>query len=224
MHRLITYIGHNYTGHNYIGHDYTGHNCIGHNCIGASFDNNDLRLTPDASSSALYRALCDRRSGACAFPLELTLAADLACHADECNVDTVTVVKIVDGARVVYYEYVPAACVQLAFYEGRLIREPRDGDVRCANPLTVAAGAACCTPGGTTARAYCKYLRERVTYGTHAARCPAGRSSCSTFLRVSGCFNGAKQVYSWTSQPCSVRAQVDAITKGARIFNCARDI
>jgi hypothetical protein len=68
-----------------------------------------------ANSSALYAQLCGGSvslSGACTFPLEVTLSANLACTGLECDVDTARTVQLTspDGVTV-EYEYVRVPCV-----------------------------------------------------------------------------------------------------------------
>jgi hypothetical protein len=104
------------------------------------------------SSSQLYDALCARAtpSGNCTFPSTVTLPLNLLCDGLECGVDTVRVVEV--GGTGVFYEFERPPCVELAFFaEGRTIfsrggaRSDIGDQPLCANPLTLAAGGACCT-------------------------------------------------------------------------------
>lgn len=82
------------------------------------------RLTPNATTSALYQHLCGRPSAGapCIFPSEVALASRVGCDGVECDVDDFTVVKMVDGSRTVFYEYVRPPCVYLSFHNGGMMQ------------------------------------------------------------------------------------------------------
>ena len=117
-------------------------------------------LVLNASSSALYRALCADPAdealvaGApsrkqCTFPDEITLSSNLACDGAECRVDTLRTVQLTSGSNVTYYyEYVPVACVELTFFENPTYNRDRWWRY-CVDPATTSAGATCC-PADTT--------------------------------------------------------------------------
>jgi hypothetical protein len=102
-------------------------------------------------SSQLYEALCAKAmpSGNCTFPSTVTLPSNLLCDGLECGVDTVRVAEV--GTTGVFYEFERPPCVELAFFSGGQTIFSRGGprsDIGnqplCANPLTLAAGGACC--------------------------------------------------------------------------------
>ena len=70
------------------------------------------RFTPSNATSQLYTRLCARASaaagGRCTFPSEVVLDATLPCDAGtvECSAQRVRSVKVVDGDKTNYYEYV----------------------------------------------------------------------------------------------------------------------
>ncbi len=141
-----------------------------------------------APASGLYQALCQPdSSGVCQFSSEVVLSVNLPCHGPECDVDTVRVVQVQTAAETVYYEYVPAPCVEYAFFaNGKFARAAGTSrhQLQCFNPETAAAGTTCVNPedlidpdqpgsNRLIAREQCNYAREKVKYGTAAARCQA---------------------------------------------------
>jgi hypothetical protein len=108
-----------------------------------------VQLTP---TSALYQALCmpDANGGVCQFPSELVLSVNLPCDGPECDVDTVRVVQVQTPTETIYYEYVPAPCVEYAFFEnGKFARAAGTSRhaIQCFNPEVAAAGTTCVNPG-----------------------------------------------------------------------------
>lgn len=151
--------------------------------------------------SALYATLCarDNTTGRCTFPSTVTLSEPLPCTGPlECSADYVRVVALVDKAATpplrVYYSYVPAPCVNLAFFNGgRYTQVPRTkgSDTRqCADPTSRwAAAATCCAPNITDAQSgtikdrdparefggrldgKCLFSGEQMTYAENVERC-----------------------------------------------------
>ena len=167
-----------------------------------------LRLNPRTSS--LHRHLCGSMGSAstpappqaCNLRSEVRLPLTLPCDGDECDVDTATVVDVVDPATniTVYYEYVRRPCVVLAFFHGASIRGPSwhagQGHRLCADPATESAAAACCPvehTSSTVGVTDCRYVNEAMTHATAVARC-AARADGHTALcskdvsHAPGCF------------------------------------
>ena len=168
------------------------------------------RFQPAGTQSSLYRKLCAADSlGRCTFPPLVTLDQTLQCNGIECEVDTATTVRLMDGAQAVFYRYVPPACAELAFHDGLVISTIGQRQTLCADPSIAAAGATCCNLNNNASTGQCKYLGENVAYSTMQSRC-AGRRICSSVASVSGqCGYSRGGVYSWTNVPCSVQAQVN---------------
>ncbi len=129
-----------------------------------------------APSSELYGQLCgsSSASGACTFPLEVTLSANLACDGLECDVDTARSVQLTspNGQTTVNYEYVRVPCVELTwFMDARVVREA-SWRQRCVHPDLAAAGPACChEEHPSNGYHQCQYFVERVTFATAEQRC-----------------------------------------------------
>ena len=132
-----------------------------------------------SDTSTLRQTLCaPDAAGACAFPSVVTLTEILPCDGDECDVQTVKSVKVETATEVVYYEYEPAPCVNLAFFnDGKRIKGSNAWNgAMCADPRTAAASSSCCNEADTTgspAMGLCKYRRERTTYAEAERRCSA---------------------------------------------------
>lgn len=154
---------------------------------GESPDDREPFFTPDAASS-LHAELCqaDAVTGACRPQSSVVLSVNLPCYGMECDVSTVRVVKLQVGTNAfVYYEYVPLACVSLAFLEngeGRFIENVNyipvgEGSLIervCADPRATVATAACCSPRSTGCFDYpCKYVEERMPFASALRRCEA---------------------------------------------------
>eukprot|EP01043_Picozoa_sp_COSAG02_P000106 COSAG02_NODE_2_length_75708_cov_87.013953_9_plen_2901_part_00 len=132
-----------------------------------------------SDTSALRQQLCAvDADGACAFPSVVTLAVVLPCDGDECDVETLKQVKVETATEVVFYEYEPPPCVNLAFYnDAKRVRASNQWNKHmCANPLTAAASSSCCNAPdnpGQPAMSMCNYRRERTTYAEAERRCAA---------------------------------------------------
>lgn len=105
-------------------------------------------------SSPLYKALCSaNNSGQCVYPVVVRLENDLACTGVECNVDTLSMIKIKDSPAL-YYEYMPPPCIEMAF--PKEVKKVVDdyNRVMCADPGVMdTVGDACC-PSIPPATAY----------------------------------------------------------------------
>jgi len=114
--------------------------------LGYSHQGHAVELSP---ASGLFQALCREREGSCAFEAVVTLPRnDLFCHETECDVSSMTIVKVEGG----FYEYIAPPCVFTFFYKGRQAARPqswRNKEV-CVDPLLPLAGVACCAGGGAS--------------------------------------------------------------------------
>jgi cullin-associated NEDD8-dissociated protein 1 len=115
--------------------------------LGYSYDGVEVLVV--GPSSGLFTAL--RPGGQ--FALTVELGSTIPCHAEECDMDTVRVVRVAGG----YYEYVPPTCVHFYFANGQVATKggnqfKREKHTKCANPDTAVAGISCC--GGCTNDVY----------------------------------------------------------------------
>ena len=180
------------------------------------------------ASSALHAALCGAAApgGACAPRAEVVLDATLPCDGAECAVLTARVARVLDPTtgEAVFFEYVRAPCVALAFYEGgRQIATRWRAEGICADPRALAAAATCCSPGSSSAVAACEYSGERVTYARAVEKCGAAERATCDFASSgrTGCSTD-NALHCWTSVGCRVLAQVDAdgrVAVAHRVFN-----
>ena len=86
--------------------------------VPAADGSNAPPFAPEASTSGLYNALCKPDALAtCRFQSTVILDEQIPCKGSECNLDTVRLVKIVNGAQAYYFEYLPLPCVSLGFLE-----------------------------------------------------------------------------------------------------------
>jgi cullin-associated NEDD8-dissociated protein 1 len=193
------------------------------------------RLAVDPSSE-LHGPLCAAASGGgeCSFPMEVTLAEDLACHGIQCDVDTPRTVRVAaaggagSNATAAFYEHVRPPCVELTFYADPARVARSSWIAQCADPTTASAGALCAVTSWEC-HLTCHFAAERVTKAEADRRCAAaGRPACSWFWTTDaskgwnakhsgvvpkdGCSpigsSGADQ-YQWMDAPCRVRVQVD---------------
>jgi hypothetical protein len=108
------------------------------------------RFEPTPGSSALYEALCGvDQYGTCTWPAEVKLTENLPCDGEECDVDEVTTVKMVQGDTVMYYTARRQICVREALFNGAVSKNartqaPAKVHSQCANPQLPQAGATCC--------------------------------------------------------------------------------
>ena len=122
----------------------------------------------------------------CWYPPVVTLTEDLQCFGEECDVETIRVVKVKGG---VFYEYVPVPCVHHTYYKNpqqikKGFRTAGAGTARmCADPRTTAGSTACCLDGGTKANAHePHYWGERVKASVAQTRCAdlVGETMCTS--------------------------------------------
>lgn len=171
-----------------------------------------LWLELSAASSPLHAALCDRdpATDACRLKSRVQLPVSLACHALECNVDTVRIVRVDRSAHQapVYYEYLRQPCVRMMFAErGFAVVDRAMSRAACADErLAVAAETCCAADSGPSASAPGLFDEERVTRATGARRCTARGLQLCRPTTVGAQYS--YQVDLWTSEPCRMRAQV----------------
>ena len=168
--------------------------------LGSKFDNGGAgginireHFEPSRNSSGLYAALCtpddDRQ---CTFPSVVELPVTVPCDGEvECGADTLKNVRISDGVRTAYYEYVMPPCVQMTFFANPKRIQWGDhlhGGKQCADADVVgSAGVACCQPGDpdrqpnhtllawrTRRRRRCKRGRRRRCRRGRRCRCKCG--------------------------------------------------
>ena len=131
-----------------------------------------LSLTPLAPPSPYAQV----SGGACTFPLEVTLSANVACDGQECEVDTARTVQLTspDGLMTVDYEYVPPPCTEMTWFADGQMVAAGNSWWQCADPRAIAAGAACCHDDELSLGYHqCSYFVERTTYVTAQQRCSA---------------------------------------------------
>jgi len=153
----------------------------------------------------------------------------------ECSIDEPRTVRIDHSPTLapVWYEYKRAPCIQVAFPETGNMNSVKEigaygygNKAMCADSRYAVAGTTCCDAGGTPIN-ICVFKGERTTYETAVDRCAAygvGYSTCSwdTVGTNWDCgtdtdyYQGAYSVhsspgmrFSWTSDPCSISAQID---------------
>lgn len=174
--------------------------------------NGILRFELDPSSQ-LYQRLSSME-------VFVELENDLPCTANECNVDTLRVVKV--GST--YYEYVERPCVQLAFYnDGKQIMGLTNSRLAsmCANPELAHAREACCREthssqvNAATLEQGVTYLYEgeRMKWATAQSRCATahGKDLC-VYENLSLSPNNdwqLKQGYHWTNRECGIMVKIN---------------
>ena len=170
-----------------------------------------------SDNSNLRTQLCNADgNGNCQYLKTVMLSTNLVCIDNECNVDTLRVVRVADG---MFYEYVQTSCVQEVFYHSakKISQRKRTYEASCANPLLPVASEACCSSGSTTATRNHIYDGERLTYDTAKARCiDQSKNSCD-FYEVSGDSNKLSNFF-WTTDECLVRVKVKPDGMAALVY------
>ena len=198
------------------------------------------QFTPsNTGSSQLFNTLCSRISSTepCQFPDIIKVTNPIQCNGDECDIDFIRVVKLVDlvSNKVNYYTYQRQPCVRLTFFnEGKVtvdvksLQESVNTPSRinrvyqCANPHAKAAGATCCNSDGTVQElpykrsgnpTACNFALEFMSYNTTKNRCKAlGWQVCDTVKKLTWtpAFKKTCGVYqhSWTTSTCKYEIQV----------------
>lgn len=129
-----------------------------------------------AATSGLYPLLCQPDSaGVCQFPSEVVLTDNLDCDGAECSVNVIRSVRIVTAVETVYYQYIPAPCVDLAFYNGgKQLEINGNGNPKmCANPLTDSGTTVCCNTPMTHMHGlgFCEFHREKTSFAVAEQKC-----------------------------------------------------
>ena len=160
-------------------------------------------------------------SGKCTYPSIVTLDSNLACRGKECDVDTVTVLKM---AFDIHYEYIRQPCVEMSFMNNALKVKHAWGTFVCGNPKS-ALGAPACTEtvydkwGNAQVRWWrasnpCEYVGERVTYDTAVARCAALNRTVEPVSNMLTDWSDDNYCdlynwYAWTSDPCHTNMRIN---------------
>lgn len=192
----------------------------------ANDEANGVNRVVITASSGLYDHL---KSTNGVYKLSVTLESDVSCPPNsdevECKVEVLRVVRIDD----VYYEYVERACVQLSFYEGKLV-QPRNSEFKgkfCANKELTVAREACCvqenfrqvwTNAVLAQNITHFYDGERMKWSTAKERCiEYGRDLCfwnradfqpQTRNADDARIDQWKHNYQWTSEDCSINLKI----------------
>jgi hypothetical protein len=170
-----------------------------------------------SQDSALYNALCQSGSpSSCSFSLSHELQDDLACYNEECNMDTVEVVKVGNG----YFEYEPPTCVHLYFANGQksVMARRYNAEVKqvCENPDMLVAGISCCgtVEGVFQETRMCGQPAERVRFSVAEAACASrGLSICTQKTAPASCGLDDLQIWMPSSFNCSTQIEIDAYGK-----------
>ena len=127
-----------------------------------------------APAGSLYQRLCQPdESGDCTFPSEIVLDVNVLCNGLECTIEDVQQVRVATETEAVFYEYVPAPCVDMTFYPNPM-QLNKGWNIMCADPRSAAGSIVCCNEAGTTntpGLALCEYNRERATHAGAQQRC-----------------------------------------------------
>jgi len=135
--------------------------------------NENLKRFELEPGGALYRQLCneDYATGACKYPPRVVLTENLICDNDECTVDNFRIVQVGAG---IHYEYIPSACVFMAFGYGEKMQKVRDRkkQTMCLHEkVDNAAMSSCCPINPAIAIHRCEYTAERTSFATSVERC-----------------------------------------------------
>mmetsp|Transcript_1433 Transcript_1433/g.2264 ORF Transcript_1433/g.2264 Transcript_1433/m.2264 type:complete len:3782 (+) Transcript_1433:192-11537(+) len=166
--------------------------------------------------SNLRTKLCNDATGSCDFEKTVVLTETLECVGQECDVDTVRVVKVGN----MFYEYVSPPCVEQLFYKNavKLLERHRNMQATCANPLLPVASEACCAPGSNlAAKRNSKYDRERMTYATAQKRCSDIEMAACDYTLIE---NDAwyKTGWHWAEDACLVRVKINTAGYAAIVY------
>ena len=138
-------------------------------------EKDNLRRISLSTTSPLYQELCNQNGlGSCVFKPQVRINGNLACHQNECNLDTVRVVQVQENPPV-YYEYLKPACVEFAFEKPNKLKKivDRQDNTMCLNKkINDAAMPLCCTSNTNWVTPECNFSMERVSYKTNEDRCP----------------------------------------------------
>ncbi len=126
-----------------------------------------------ASASSLRSKLSTKQQ-------TVVLDETIPCNGNECNVDTLRLVKIQSNPNI-YYEYARQPCVEMSFYDSAKSKKISTGWLEngmkksmCANENLHTAYDACCEdPSGIHPAAIplCYYDFEETKYSTARSRC-----------------------------------------------------
>lgn len=103
----------------------------------------------------------------------VTLDSNLICRGDECDVDTVSIIKVQQSPPI-YYEYIRPPCVEFPFYSDAKKVSTNGDESMCADPKLNSAFDQCCdNPDHALKYGFqlCLYAFERTTQSTARSRC-----------------------------------------------------
>ena len=176
------------------------------------------RFTLDPESD-LYALLCAVGSDGCTFPALVTLDTNLDCYGAECNIETMTIIKI--GSYSIYYEYIQQPCVDLAFVNNARKIQHTWNQYICADTKKPVAIASCCRLDedfgfliSWDSTTYCEYVGENMNFEEAERRCVAnGEFHCqSSFMRnpeESDDVCLTRPMWFWSTDPCEIKAKID---------------
>ena len=193
-------------------------------------------MLTDNTNSPLFDYLCGAQTvgGACTFPSEVVLDANLECTGTtgECGwVDTLRVVKVVDSddpSIIRWFEFKQAPCVQLTFFANpkRVMNAYGVNKIACADPNLSIASPVCCDSTSNGAQQYAEYMYEKVTLATAIERCatvsepsvhmckdPSWVNEYSACSHATKLCAGLGEVYAWMTDDdpalnCNVKIQI----------------
>lgn len=154
----------------------------------------------------------------------------------ECSIDEPRTIRVDQpsstGLPSSWYEYMKEECVNFAFPDAGNVKVASEigkhwgeygNEAVCVDQRLAVAGTVCCDNSGSNPKNFCLYRGERTTYATAESRCSElGLATCpwSTVPISDWCgsdiswFDGENEAtgmrFSWTSEDCSVKAQVNA--------------
>ncbi|CAB9517124.1 Protein of unknown function (DUF1800) [Seminavis robusta] len=180
----------------------------------SSSDDADLVL----DSGGLFNELCNpaQNGGPCRFAPRVVLDNNLSCHGPECNLASVTVVRVGDAV----YKHVPRRCVSLQFFNGgrKAVRMYKDywwWREACLDPREpTTAGEVCCDKSERTTKYVCPTNNhEHLAFASNEGRCrDKGMETCDTFNKRHACDSGCCPEairYAWSGAECSLKVKVD---------------
>ena len=187
--------------------------------------NGDTTRTELDPSSKLYEVLCNAKGGStCDYPVLVRLEDDLTCTGVECEVNTLSLIKMGDSASPIYYEYMPFPCIEMAFIiNGKKVVDAYSRAM-CADPgVNDLVMDSCCPASFAAGKALskCKYSGERISYATNVERCEASGGQVCDFDSGSWtseerrCGLGIQRwsaSFRWTSASCSTRVKGEYIS------------
>ena len=184
-------------------------------------DNTILRFVLDSDSVLKSKICAADDSGACQYKNEVILDSDISCTGSECSVEIPRVLQVSDS---IYYEYVRAPCVHLAFFNDAKkinLQNKNWPGTMCANPALPEASEACCPvplPSGyKVAHRHVMFDGERLSFDAASARCTKiGKQLCDyNKIHTDEIY---KTGYHWTTDGCKIRLKIDSVGDIAIVY------